>query len=125
MFVRDGLKINSIYVCEEDIIELITVEPPGAVVYSVYKPPTEQFLLPPHGSRNMPHIVIADFNRHNTLCGYTSAHNNGEAVDMWAEYFEKLTHTQCEAAEIIQQYYMEERVQHGPHICIVKHFENV
>ena len=32
VFVRDGLKINSISVCEEDIVEFITVELPGVVV---------------------------------------------------------------------------------------------
>ena len=62
VFVRDGLKVNSISVCEEDNVEFITVELPGVVVHSVYKPPAEQFLLPPLGSRNMPHIVIGDFN---------------------------------------------------------------
>ena len=64
VFVRDGLKVNRMYVCEEDNVELITVELPGVVVHSVYKPPAEQFLLPPLGSRNMPHIVIGDFNSH-------------------------------------------------------------
>ena len=38
-FVRDGLKVNIISVCEEDNIELITVEQPGVVVHSVNKPP--------------------------------------------------------------------------------------
>ena len=61
VFVRDGLKVNSISVCEEDNVEFITVELPGVVVvHSVYKPPAEQFLLPPLGSRNMPHIVIGE-----------------------------------------------------------------
>ena len=85
VFDRDGLKVNSIYVCEEDNVEFITVELPGVLVHSVYKPPDEQFLLPPPGSRNMPHIVIGDFNSHNTLWGYTSTDNDGEAVELWAE----------------------------------------
>ena len=55
VFVRDGLKVNTIYVCEETNVEFITVELPGLVVHSVNKPPAEQFLLPPLGSRNMPH----------------------------------------------------------------------
>ena len=66
-FVRDGPKVNSITVCEEDNVEFITVEISGIVVHSVYKPPTEQFVLPPVGSRNMPHIVIGDFNIPKTL----------------------------------------------------------
>ena len=39
VFVRDGLKVNSISVCEEDNVEFITVELPGVVVHSVYKQP--------------------------------------------------------------------------------------
>ena len=84
VFVRDGLKVNSISVCKEDNVELITGDLTGVVVHSVYKPPAEQFLLLPLGSRNMFHIVIGDFNIHNTLWGYTST-DDGEAVELWAE----------------------------------------
>ena len=49
VFVRDGLKVNSISVCEEENVEFITVELPGVVVHSLYKPPPEPFLLPPLG----------------------------------------------------------------------------
>ena len=84
-FVRDGLKVNGISGCEEDNVEFIKVELPGIVVHSVYKPPAEQFLLPPLGNRNMPHIVIGDFNSHNTLWLNTSTDNDGEAVELWAE----------------------------------------
>ena len=35
VFVRDGLKVNSISVCEEDNVEFITVELPCVVVHSV------------------------------------------------------------------------------------------
>ena len=62
VFVRDGLKVNSISVCEEENVELITVELPGVVVHSLYKPPPEPFLLPPLGQIIKPHIVIGDFN---------------------------------------------------------------
>ena len=85
VFVRDGLKVNSISVCEEDNVEFIAVELPGVVVHSVYKPPAEQFLLPPLRSRNMSHIVSGDFNSHNTFCRYTSTDNDGEAVELWDE----------------------------------------
>ena len=85
VFVRDSLKVNSFSVCEEDKVEFITVELPGVVVHFVYKPSAEQFLLFPLGNRNMPHIVIGDLNSHNTLCGYTSTDNDGEAVELWAE----------------------------------------
>ena len=35
----------------------------------------------------MPHIVIGNFNSHNTLWGYTSTDNDGEAVELWAESY--------------------------------------
>ena len=37
---------------------------PGVVVHSVYKPPNDPFELPALGHRNLPHIVIGDFNSH-------------------------------------------------------------
>ena len=58
VFVRDGLKVNSISVREEENVEFITVEHPGVVVHSLYKPPPEPFLLPPLGQRIKLHIVI-------------------------------------------------------------------
>ena len=72
VFVRDGLKVSSISVCEEENVEFITVELPGVVVHSLYKPPPVPFLLPPLGQRIKPHIIIGDFNSHNTLWGYTT-----------------------------------------------------
>ena len=51
VFVRDGLKVNSISVCEEENVEFITVELPSVVVHTLYKPPPEPFLLPPLGQR--------------------------------------------------------------------------
>ena len=83
VFVRDGLKVNSISVCEEENVEFITVELPG-VVHSLYKPPPEPFLLPPLGQRIKPHIVIGDFNSHSTLWGYATTDSDGEAVKQWA-----------------------------------------
>ena len=85
VFVRDGLKVNSISVCEEENVEFITVELPDVVVHSLYKPPPEPFLLPPLGQRIKPHIVIEDFNSHSTLWGYTTTDSDGEAVEQWAD----------------------------------------
>ena len=85
VFVRDGLKVNSISEREEDTVEFITMELPGVVVHAVYKPPGEQFLVPSLKCRNMPHIVIGDFNSLNTLWGYTLTDNDGEAVELCAE----------------------------------------
>ena len=77
--------MNSISVCEEENVEFITVELPGVVVHSLYKPPSEPFLLPPLGQRIKPHIVIGDFNSHSTLWGYTTTDSDGEAVEQWAD----------------------------------------
>ena len=66
-------------------VEFITVELLGVAVHSVYKLPTERFVLPALGHRNLPHIVIRDFNNHSTTWGYTTTDNNGEAVEHWTE----------------------------------------
>ena len=58
---------------------------PGVVVHSVYKPPNDQFELPVLGHRNLPHIVIGDFNSHSTTWGYNTTDDNGEAVEEWAD----------------------------------------
>ena len=85
VFVRDGLKVNSISVCEEEKVEFITVELPGVVVHSLYKLPPEPFLLPPLGQRIKPHIVIGDFNSNSTLWGYTTTDSDGKAVEQRAD----------------------------------------
>ena len=48
----EGLKavqasMKGISICEEDDIELITIELFNAIIQSVYMPPNKQFLLPP------------------------------------------------------------------------------
>ena len=84
LFFRDGrLKVYTISICEEDNVELITVEVSG-VVHSMYKPPSEPFPLPALGKRNKPHIVIGYFNSHSTLWGYTTTDSDGEYVEQWA-----------------------------------------
>ena len=65
-------------------MEIITIVRPGVVVPSMYKPPNDPFELPALGHRNLPHIVIEDFNSHSTTWGYTSTDNEGEAVEQWA-----------------------------------------
>ena len=119
VLVRDGLKVNRISVCEEENVEFITVELPGLVIHSLYKPPPEPFLLPPLGQRIKPHIVIGDFNSHSTLWGYTTTDSDGEAVEQWADSNRlSLIHNAKKTAEIIQQCNMEEEIQPGPHLCI-------
>ena len=81
--VRDGLKLNSIYVCEEENVDFITVQLPGVVVHSLYILPPE---FPQLGQRIKPHIVLGDFNSHSTLWGYTTTDSNGEAVEQWTDW---------------------------------------
>ena len=39
VFIRDDLKVKGISICEEDDVELITIEPCSAIIQSVYKQP--------------------------------------------------------------------------------------
>ena len=85
IFIRDDLKVKSISATAVNHVEVITAELPDVVVHSVYKPPSEQFVLPPLGNRNLPQIVIGDFNSHNTIWGYDDTYNNGVSVVQRAE----------------------------------------
>ena len=66
IFVREDLKLKSVSIRDEGIDKFITVVLPSVVVHSVYKPPSERFVLPVLGHRNLLHIVIGDFNSHST-----------------------------------------------------------
>ena len=85
ILIRSDLKVKGISVWEQDNVELISIEMPGVVVHSVYKPPNEKFVLPSLGHGNLPHIVIGDFNSHSSTWGYTKTDDNGEAVEQWAD----------------------------------------
>ena len=85
VIIRYGLKVNNISVCDEENVELITVELPGVVVHYKYKPPPEPFQLPALGQRNKHHIVIGDFNSHSTLWRYTTTNSDGESVEQWTD----------------------------------------
>ena len=54
-------------------------------MHYVYNPPNDQFALPALGHRDLPHIVIGDFNSHSTSWGYDTTDNNGESVEQWAD----------------------------------------
>ena len=47
IFIRDDLKVKSISVTATNHVEVITAELRDVVVHSVYKPPIQQFELPP------------------------------------------------------------------------------
>ena len=80
IFIRDNLKVKSISVTAANHVEVITAELPDVVIHYVYKPSREYFVLPPLGRRSLPHIVIWDFNSHNTIWGYDATDNNGVTV---------------------------------------------
>ena len=67
IYIRDDLKVKSISVTASNHVEVITAELPDVVAHYVYKPPSEQFVLPPLGHRSISQIVIGDFNSHNTI----------------------------------------------------------
>ena len=67
IFIRDDLKVKSIYVTAANHVEVITAEQPDVVVHSVYEPPSEQFVPPLLGHRSLPQIVIRDFNSHDNI----------------------------------------------------------
>ena len=64
IFIRDDLKVKSISVTAANHDEVITAELPDVVAHSVYKPPSEQFIILPLGHISLPQIVIGDFNSH-------------------------------------------------------------
>ena len=85
ILIRDDLKVDNAYERVQGTVELITTVMSGVVVHSLYKPPNDQFTLPALGHRDLPHIVIGDFNSHSTSWGYDTTYNNGEAVEQWAD----------------------------------------
>ena len=78
ILIRNNLKAGKIYERVQGTVEIITIVMPGVVLHSVYKPPNDPFELPALRHRNLPHIVIEDFNSHSTTWGYTSTDNEGE-----------------------------------------------
>ena len=85
ILIRDDLKVKSVSVSDVGDVDLITIEMPGVIVHSVYKPPNEKFVLPTLSNTDLPRIVIRDFNSHSTTWGYDITDDNGEAVEEWAE----------------------------------------
>ena len=85
ILIQNDLKVNKIYERVQGTVEIITIVMPGVVVHSVYKPPNDPFVLPALGHRNLPYIVIDDFNSHSTTWGYTSTYNEEEAVEQWPD----------------------------------------
>ena len=85
ILIREDLKVKNVYERVQGTVELITIVMSEVVVHSVYKPPNDQFALLALGHRDLPHIVIGDFNCHSTSWGYDTTDNNGEAVEQLAD----------------------------------------
>ena len=62
IFIRDELKVEYFCHCSQPCLSDYS-----RPTHSVYKPPSEQFVLPSLGHRSLPQIVIGDFNSHNTI----------------------------------------------------------
>ena len=106
IFIGDDLNEKSISVTAANHVEVITAELPDVVLHSVYKPPSEQFVLPPLGHRSLPQIVIRDFNSHNTIWGYDAQITKCSSCRM-GRVEQPNTHQRCETTEIFQQCKME------------------
>ena len=116
VFIRDGLKVNNISICEEENVELITVELPGIVVHSMYEPPHEPFRLPALGFKKQ----ASHRNRTFEQPHYTGDTQQQTATgNLWSNGALKqpVTHTQRETTEIIQQCNMKEGIQPRSHLC--------
>ena len=72
ILIRNDLKVKKIYESVQGTVEIITIVMSGVVVHYVYKSPNDLFELPALGHRNLPHIVIGDFNSHSTTWGNAS-----------------------------------------------------
>ena len=78
------MKVENVYERVQGTV-LITIWMSGVVVHSAYKPPNDQFALQALGHRDLPYIVIGDFNTHRTSWGYETTYNNGETLEQWAD----------------------------------------
>ena len=85
ILIRDDLKVYNVYKRVQGTVELTTIVVSGVVVHSVYKPLNNQFALPALDHRDLPHIVIGDFNSHSISWGHDTTDNNGQAVEQWED----------------------------------------
>ena len=76
ILIRDDLNIENIYERVQGTVEIIKIVMPGVVVHSVDKPSNNQFELLALGDRNVPHMLIEDFNSHSTSWGYDTTDDN-------------------------------------------------
>ena len=77
------LKVNSISVCKQGTVKLITVEMVGLAAHFVYKPMTKPFVLPALEHSNLLRIIIS--NSHCTTCEHISTDDVGNTVEQWSD----------------------------------------
>ena len=70
ILIRDDLKVENVYERVQGTVERITIGMSVVVVHSVYTPLNDQFALPALGYRDLPQIVIRDFNSNSTSWDY-------------------------------------------------------
>ncbi|KAK3870172.1 hypothetical protein Pcinc_011237 [Petrolisthes cinctipes] len=87
IYIRDPAIITNSCDLSENGIEILQIELEKMTVTSVYKPPATPFAWPSNQNiRNgmKPHLIIGDFNSHNTIWGYSNNNKDGEEVELWA-----------------------------------------
>ncbi|NEO82313.1 reverse transcriptase domain-containing protein [Moorena sp. SIO4G3] len=85
IYARDPSTITNSLDVSHGGIEILRVETQHLCVVSVYKPPPTPFMWPQAlDLTDKPHLVVGDFNSHNTLWGYSQTDNDGDAVEIWA-----------------------------------------
>ena len=66
-------------------IEILQLETEHINIISVYKPPLTPFTWPAdHEIDGKAHLILGDFNSHNTIWGYENTNRDGETVEEWA-----------------------------------------
>ena len=78
IFVKTGTIID------DNNMAILTAETGGALITSVYKPPSRPYQMPLlHNSK--PEVVIGDFNSHSVNWAYDDSNADGDAVECWPE----------------------------------------
>uniref|UniRef100_H3ARY9 Endonuclease/exonuclease/phosphatase domain-containing protein n=1 Tax=Latimeria chalumnae TaxID=7897 RepID=H3ARY9_LATCH len=82
IFVKPGILINFTSKSEQEDIKILTVDLKTMSITSVYKPPAKCLRFPDQDGR---HVIISDFNCHNTRWGYNENNENSEFLEKWAD----------------------------------------
>ena len=78
--MKPGLDVNNTNIYSDNNIEILSINPEGLTVTSIYKPPNTPFTCKDPPCHQSIEIVMGDFNSHNTIWGYDETNENGKAV---------------------------------------------